>query len=139
LSLDAKVEELKKRFKEALEFIERKDAVQAAEKLYKVAENAVKILAELNRLPEYEIAKKEGTWWTKLLDRAAERLRDIYGEEMLDAWRTAYRLHQMGFHEEQLTVEEILREAYKVEDLIRIAEKELKKTRPEIWDIHKFS
>ena len=38
MSLDAKVEELKRRFREALEFIERKDAVQAAEKLYKVAE-----------------------------------------------------------------------------------------------------
>lgn len=128
MSLYAKVEELKKRFKEALEFIERKDAVQATEKLYKVTESAVKILSQVNKLPEYEVAKKEGTWWTKLLDRAARKLRDIYGEELLDAWTTAYKFHQMGFHEEQLTIEEIMKEAYKIEDLIKITEKEVKKT-----------
>jgi len=30
-----------------------------------------------------------------------------------------------GFHEEQLTAEEILKEAYKVEGLIRIVEREV--------------
>ena len=120
-----KVEELKKRFREALEYISKGDAVQAAEKLYKVAENSVKILSEINRLPEYEVARKQGTWWTKLLNRAARRLRDIYGEEIIDAWTTAYKFHQMGFHEEQLTAEEILKEAYKVEGLIRIVEREV--------------
>jgi len=127
MSLDVKVKELKKRFREALEYINKKDPVQAAEKLYKVAENGIKILAEVNGLPEYEMAKKEGTWWTKLLDRAARRLRDIYGEEVLEAWTTAYKFHQMGFHEEQLTVEEILKEAYKIEDLIWIIEREIKR------------
>ncbi len=68
MSLDARVEELRKRFEEALEFANKGDAVQAAEKLYKVAENAIKILSEYNKLPEYETAKKEGTWWTKLLE-----------------------------------------------------------------------
>ncbi|MCD6095955.1 MAG: PaREP1 family protein [Thermoprotei archaeon] len=120
-----KVEELKRRFREALEYISKGDAVQAAEKLYKVAENSVKILSEINRLPEYEVARKQGTWWTKLLNRAARRLRDIYGEEIIDAWTTAYKFHQMGFHEEQLTAEEILKEAYKVEGLIRIVEREV--------------
>ena len=120
-----KVEELKKRFREALEYISKGDAVQAAEKLYKVAENSVKMLSEINKLPEYEVARKQGTWWTKLLNRAARRLRDIYGEEIIDAWTTAYKFHQMGFHEEQLTAEEILKEAYKVEGLIRIVEREV--------------
>jgi len=127
VSLEAKVEELKKRFKEALDFIEKKDVVQAAEKLYKVTEDAIKILSQINKLREYEEAKKAGTWWTKLLDRTAKRLRDIYGEELLDAWETAYVFHQKGFHEEQLTVEEILEEAYKIEELIKIVETEIKK------------
>jgi len=121
-----KVEELRKRFREALEYISKGDAVQAAEKLYKIAENSVKILSEVNRLPECEVARRQGTWWTKLLNRAARRLRDIYGEEVLDAWTTAYKFHQMGFHEEQLTAEEILKEAYKIEGLIKIVEEELK-------------
>lgn len=126
MGLDAKVEELKKRFREALEFLEKGDAVQASEKLYKVAEDAVKILSEINRIPEYEKARREGTWWTKLLDRAAKRLKNIYGEELLDAWTTAYELHQKGFHEEQLSVEDVLERAYKIEDLIRIVEREVK-------------
>ncbi len=127
MSLDARVEELRKRFREAIEYLKKGDSVQAAEKLYKVAENAIKILSEVNRIPEYEKARQEGTWWTKLLDKAAKRLRDIYGEELLDAWTTAYKFHQKGFHEEQLTVEEIEEEAYKIEDLLRIVEKEVKK------------
>ncbi len=127
MNMLSRVEELKKRFREAFEYIEKGDAVQAAEKLYKVAENAIKILSEINRIPEHEKALKEGCWWTKLLDRAAQRLRDIYGEELLDAWTTAYELHRKGFHEEQLTVEEIRDRAYKIEDLVRIVEKEIKR------------
>ncbi len=61
------------------------------------------------------------------MDQAARKLRDIYGEELLEAWTTAYKFHQMGSHEEQLTVEEILKEAYKIEDLIRIIEREVRK------------
>ena len=127
MSLGVRVEELRKRFREAIEYLKKRDPVQAAEKLYKVAEDAIKILSEVNGVPEYEKAKQEGTWWTKLLDRAAKRLRDIYGEELIDAWTTAYKFHQKGFHEEQLTVEEIAEEAYKIEDLLKTVEKEVKK------------
>lgn len=127
MSLHARVEESRKGFREAIEYLKKGDSMQAAEKLYKVAENAIKILSEVNRIPEYEKARQEGTWWTKLLDKAAKRLRDIYGEELLDAWTTAYKFHQKGFHEEQLAMEEIEEEAYKIEDLLRIAEKEVKK------------
>lgn len=127
MSLHARVEKSRKGFREAIEYLKKGDSMQAAEKLYKVAENAIKILSEVNRIPEYEKARQEGTWWTKLLDKAAKRLRDIYGEELLDAWTTAYKFHQKGFHEEQLAMEEIEEEAYKIEDLLRIAEKEVKK------------
>ncbi len=97
MSLNNKIEELRKRFEEALELLKRRDAVQATEELYKVAENSIKILSEINGLPEYEKVEQEGTWWTKLLDKAAKRLRDIYGEELIDAWTTAYKFHQKGF------------------------------------------
>jgi len=79
VSLDVRVRELGKRLGEALEFIKRRGAVQASEKPYKAAESAVKTLSEVNKLPEYEIARKEG-WWAKLLHKAARKLRDIYGE-----------------------------------------------------------
>ncbi len=97
MSLNNKIEELRKRFEEALELLKRRNAVQATEELYKVAENSIKILSEINGLPEYEKVEQEGTWWTKLLDKAAKRLRDIYGEELIDAWTTAYKFHQKGF------------------------------------------
>ncbi len=126
MSLDVKVEELRKMFRKAIEYLKKGDSVQAAEKLYKVAEDAIKILSEINKIPEYEKAKQEGTWWTKLLDKAAKRLRDIYGEELLNAWTTAYKFHQKGFHEEQLTIEEIEEEAYKIDELLKIVEREVK-------------
>ncbi len=44
---------------------------------------------------------------------------------MLNAWTTAYKFHQKGFHEEQLTVEEIAEEACKIEDLLKTIEKRL--------------
>lgn len=123
---DRVVEDLREWFMEAIEYLRRGDPIQASEKLYKVAENAIKILAEINQIPEYRRARQEGTWWSKLLDKAAERLKDVYGEELLDAWRTAYELHLKGFHEEQLTAEEIWERIYKIEDLLRIVEYELR-------------
>jgi len=44
---------------------------------------------------------------------------------LLNAWTTAYKFHQKGFHEEQLTVEEIAEEACKIEDLLKTIEKRL--------------
>ena len=125
--MNKRVEDLKRRFREALEYINRNNPVQAAEKLYKVAEKAVKILSEINNLPEHKKAQKEGMWWSKLLDKAARKLGKIYGEEILDAWKTALEYHQKGFHEEQLTAEKMLEGAYKIEELIRIVESETEK------------
>ncbi len=69
MNLNSRVGELKRKFREASEYVGKGDAVQAVEKLYKVAENAMKILSEINGMPEYEVARREGSWWTKLLDR----------------------------------------------------------------------
>ncbi len=120
-----KVKELWEKIKEALDYIRKGDPVQASEKLYKVAEDAIKILAQTNRLPEWEKAQKEDNWWTKLLDRAAERLRTIYGEEVGEAWTIAYRFRMEGCHEESLTVDEIIRGVHKIVDLVKLVEKEL--------------
>jgi hypothetical protein len=77
--------------------------VQASEKLYKAVEECIKILAEKQRLPEYEEARREGRWWSKLLARAAGRLaRDLGRKEIKDAWARAFNLHTWGFHERAL-------------------------------------
>ena len=108
-------------------YIDRGDSIQASEKLYKVAGNSVKILARLAGLEEYREAQAEGSWWTKLLDRAARSLRCIYGEEILDAWDSAYKLHQKGFHEEMLSVDDVIGVFPKIEMLVMIVENELKR------------
>ena len=45
----------------------------------------------------------------------------------MDAWDVAYEFHQKGFHEELLTIDQILKKAYKIEDLIKMVEKEARK------------
>ena len=71
-----------------------KDPVQASEKLYKAAEEAVKALATGLGLEQARIAAKEGAWWTRLLDMAAEALAEKLGmEEFALWWKVAYYLH----------------------------------------------
>lgn len=45
---------------EALEYLNKGDAIQASEKVYKVAEEVVKALAEKYNLAEYQQSLKEG-------------------------------------------------------------------------------
>ena len=115
--------------KKLLEFLEEAkeegDPIQASEKLYKVAENCIKLLAKVNESQEYKKSEKEGGWWTKLLDKAAHSLGNIYGEELRDTWSRAYELHQKGFHEETMTLEEVREAIPKIEYLVKLTLREL--------------
>jgi hypothetical protein len=92
---------------ESREYVERDDPVQASEKIYKAVEECIKALAEKQRLPEFEEARREGRWWSKLLARAAGRLaRDLKKKEIEDVWARAFNLHIWGFHECALLVED---------------------------------
>ncbi len=119
------VEALARLFKEAVSYLEKGDSVQASEKLYKVAEDCVKALAEVEGIREYTEAVRSGGWWTKLLQRAAARLSELYGEELRLAWDAAYKLHIEGFHEGRLTINDVKEEAPKIEELLRIVKGEL--------------
>ena len=71
-----------KRFLKHIELAERflaegkelidKDPVQASEKLYKAAEEAVKALATALNLPEARKAIESGGWCSELLEKAAQ-------------------------------------------------------------------
>jgi hypothetical protein len=77
--------------------------VQASEKLYKAAEEAVKALAVALDLEQAEAIAREGGWWTKLLNRAAEAAAEKLGtEELALWWKAAYHLHVEGSHEARL-------------------------------------
>jgi hypothetical protein len=54
--------------------VEQGDPVQASEKLYKAAEEAVKVLARRFALPEHEEAEGKGRWTAILLSSAVRSL-----------------------------------------------------------------
>jgi len=101
---------------EAKKCIDRKDPVQGSEKLYKVVEYCIKEFAKKYNLSEYKEAKREGTWWTKLLARSARTLANKLNENrIIDVWTKAFELHQFGFHENSLRTEDVKREIPLVE------------------------
>jgi hypothetical protein len=116
-----------KLFREAAALLEKGDCVQASEKLYKAAEEAVKAMAEALGLPEAEEARARGRWTLKLLDKAAVRLSESIDRRIYDDWDHAYFLHVEGFHEARLDVEQVRARAGYVEELLGIARRVLKR------------
>jgi len=96
-------------FVEALSYVERGDAIQSSEKLYKVAEECVKILSERLELEEVKIAEERGRWTVTLLEKAVGRLADKFGADFGIGWDAANYLHIWGFHETKLDVEDVKR------------------------------
>jgi len=66
-------------FSEASAYIEKGDAVQSSEKLYKAAEECIKALAEHFNLEEVKIAEDKGRWTVTLLEKAVEQTRGKTG------------------------------------------------------------
>jgi hypothetical protein len=106
--VEARIELAEKHFMEAKEYVERGDAVQASEKMYKVVEECIKALAQQYNTPEHQAAVKEGRWWAQLLGKAARGLSRALNEPRItDVWARAYDIHVWGFHEAKYTVEDI--------------------------------
>ncbi len=117
--VDTRIEVAEHFLKEAREYIEKGDAVQASEKLYKVAEECIKALAIKFKMPEVEEAKREGRWWTKLLARASAKLASTLNEPIiLHGWSTAYNLHVWGFHEMALDIDSVKASLPTIEQLL---------------------
>ncbi|AEM39657.1 PaREP1 family protein [Pyrolobus fumarii 1A] len=106
------------------------DAVQASEKLYKAVEECIKVLACLRGLEECRKAQIEGTWWTKLLARAASKLAKIEKNPLiLDAWSLAYDAHIHGFHEHSLDPEDIEQRLPRAEELVKYTREALERAK----------
>jgi CRISPR/Cas system-associated protein Cas5 (RAMP superfamily) len=125
--------EAERRLELALKYLEEgrafadKDPVQASEKLYKAAGEAVKALAAVLDLEQAKTAAREGGWWTKLLNRAAEAAAEKLGlEELALWWKAAYYLHAEGSREARLDSEDVKRNAKYVEALVKTAAEVLK-------------
>ena len=104
--------------------IEKGDAVQASERLYKVAEEEVKVLAGRFELPEYEDALRMGRWTTPLLFRAVRRMVERLSRGIRHCWDSAWTLHVEGFHEARLDIESVAERVEDIEELVRLVERE---------------
>ncbi len=103
------------------------DPVQASEKLYKAAEEAVKALAVYHRLEDIlGKVRERGRWTVSLLSKAVTRLAKLVGSWVLDAWDHAWALHVWGFHEAKLDAEDVKVRIPYVEKLVRYAEETCK-------------
>ena len=95
-----------------------KSIAQACEKLYKVTEEIIKILAEEHVLREWSKAEEMERWTAPLLHRAVPKLTRIEGELIRDAWSNAWYLHTSGFHENQLGAEEVSNNIDNIRNLV---------------------
>ncbi|MCC6017329.1 MAG: PaREP1 family protein [Desulfurococcaceae archaeon] len=124
--------ELAERFlAEGRELID-KDPVQASEKLYKAAEEAVKAIATALNLDEARKVLEKGRWILSLLDDAIYAISEKLGvKEIMDWWDAAWFLHVEGFHEARLRSIDVVKRLGHVEALVSLAkivvEKNLKK------------
>jgi hypothetical protein len=101
-----------------------KDPVQASEKLYKAAEEAVKAIATALDLDEARKALERGRWTLSLLDDAVYAISERLGvKELIDWWDSAYRLHVNGFHEAKLRSIDVAKRYGHVEALVNLAKR----------------
>jgi hypothetical protein len=113
--------EIEKYLEEGMKYLERNDPVQASEKLYKAAEEAVKVLARRFSLPQYKEAEGKGRWTTILLFSAVRDLSEKVNPQIANWWHAAWFLHVEGFHEARLSVEEVKFRVKFIEELAKFA------------------
>jgi hypothetical protein len=101
------VEEVKRFLNEGEELLEKGELVQACEKIYKAAEDAVRILAKEYAPEVYQKAEENGRWLASLLREAVRRMETRLGEDVSKGWYAAWFLHVEGFHERRLSKEDI--------------------------------
>ena len=111
-------ESLNKFLDDGRSYIEKGDPVQASEKLYKAAEEAIKILA-LTHAPEVgKEAMEKGRWTSDLLFKAVGRM----GREVRHCWDSAWTLHVEGFHEMKLNISSVEERIEDIAELVKLAE-----------------
>jgi len=104
--------------------IELNDPVQASEKLYKAAEEAIKVLSKTYAPDLHEEAVAKGRWTTTLLFKAVEKMNQKLDKKVKNSWDTAWTLHVEGFHEARLDTSYIAASIAAIEELVKLAEME---------------
>jgi hypothetical protein len=106
--------EIKKHLDLALTFLEEgknfieKNPVQASEKLYKAAEESVKLLTlHLDISDVLSQAKQRDRRTVTDLEKAVEAISKKLGDWFGEAWDRAWALHAWGFHEAKFDSEAV--------------------------------
>ncbi|WP_069806510.1 PaREP1 family protein [Vulcanisaeta thermophila] len=127
LSLDPEIEyrahlELSQKMLMEGEALIEKDPVQASEKLYKAAVEAVKAMAVKLGTNEAREALRQGRWTATLLFTAVTSISDKLSKPELRLWwRVAWFLHVEGFHEARLPIDEVRRDSQYVRAIVDLA------------------
>jgi hypothetical protein len=105
--ISKRIEIIKNLLAEAEEYLAKGDAAQSSEKLYKVAEECIKLLSERFNLPEVKEAEEKERWTVTLLEKAVRKLFDKISIDVQICWDSANYLHVWGFHEAKLEAENV--------------------------------
>ena len=120
IELEVRTTLVKQFFEEGLTIID-KNPVQACEKLYKSAEEVIKVLILKHNINDIiKRVKERGRWKVDDFFEAISILRKIYGDEIRRYWSTAWEFHVWGFHEAKATKEYILE---RIEELVELRKK----------------
>ena len=116
--------ELASRYLEEGRGLADKDPVQASEKLYKAAEEAVKALAAYFNVKDVlNVVEKRGRWTVTELEKAVRAISSKLGGWFRDSWDAANYLHVWGFHEAKLEPDGVKDRLPSVERMIMEAQK----------------
>ncbi|WP_338602319.1 PaREP1 family protein [Sulfolobus tengchongensis] len=100
---------------EADELLSKGDVVQASEKYYKAAEEALKLIAvKLNMTDILEKVKKRRRWDSVYLFEVAKRV----SLEVWEIWLSSWTLHVYGFHEMKLKIQDVKEKGNKVKNIV---------------------
>ncbi len=123
VAISEKIKLIRHLLSEADGYLVKGDAVQSSEKLYKAAEECIKLLSERLNLEEAEAAEERGRWTVTLLERAVRKLAEKLGVDVQLGWDAATHLHVWGFHETKLEVEDVKGRIAIIRRLIELTEK----------------
>ena len=122
--------EIKKHLDLALSFLEEgksfveKNPVQASEKLYKAAEESVKLLALYLGISDVLAQVRQRNRWTVTdLEKAVEAISQKLGDWFMASWDTAWALHVWGFHEAKFDSEAVKIRLPYIEKIVEEAKK----------------
>lgn len=100
-----------------------KDPIQASEKLYKAAEEAIKAVAITLNLDEANTALEQGRWTASLLFDAVDSISlKLNTRDIRLWWGRAWFLHVEGFHEARLKPRHIKNDIEYIERIVKLAE-----------------